>query len=58
MKTLEGNVTRAERRNLARNAGTLSKWRERDRIGVRQVIGHDAKGNQVIRVTQVVGAPK
>ena len=55
---MEGNVTRAERRNAARKAGTLTKWSERDHYVIRKSVGVNAKGNPIIRVTQVVGAPK
>lgn len=57
MKTFEGNVTRAARRNAARKAGTLTEWRNRDRHAITKVVGVDAKGNKIVRGTQIVGAP-
>ena len=54
---MEGNATRAERRNAARAAGNIGKWRERDRHAITHVI-INAKGDKEKRITAVVGPPK
>ena len=54
MKHVEGNLSRAQRRDAARAAGNIKDWRHRQRYVITHLVLNE-KGEKTPRYQQVVG---